>query len=43
MHSDTENWSKKLASYRVDRLGTKKAIQQDKRRIRDYLTLQISM
>jgi AmmeMemoRadiSam system protein B len=43
VHYGTENWSKKLAPYGVDSLGTKKAVQHDKRIIRDYLTGEISM
>ena len=43
VHYGTENWSKNLAPYGVDALGTEKAVQHDKRIIQDYLTGEISM
>lgn len=43
VHYGTENWSKNLAPYGVDSLGTEKAVQHDKRMIYDHLTGKISM
>jgi AmmeMemoRadiSam system protein B len=43
VHYGTENWSKNLAPYGVDSLGTQKAIRHDKRLINDFLTGEISM
>jgi AmmeMemoRadiSam system protein B len=43
VHYGTENWSRNLAPYGVDSLGTQKAMHHDKRLINDFLTGPISM
>lgn len=43
VHYGTENWSRDLAPYGVDDVGTQKAVAHDKRLINEYLTGSLSM